>query len=349
MAEHRTLRIKRQYSIVAHSPHVVELRGGVWNATSFTLTDESESGHLYRVLARLDGSMSPVEIARREQVPEEEVQALLDHLVQLDVVESSAASALDYYLDQLVPHLGQRAAADRACSAVTIVGDAALGTEIRRQLTASLPDLDVSEAAAGDPALAALAAGDTGWLTSSLEFEKRIEAFEGWRERLVVVALTVINPVLLQSWNRVSLALDIPWIHAALDGPFVLVGPVVVPRRTACFECFEARVTMNLREAASYQAYKRALVEGEIRYGPLPVQPALAGLLASLTSLEALNFLLTRSGFTVGKALAIHLPTMEFTFNEVLRVPGCPACGSRAARDERQLYFDVRGLIRSQA
>ena len=56
-----------------------------------------------------------------------------------------------------------------------------------------------------------------------------------------------------------------------------------------------------------------------------------------------MNFLLTQSAFTTGKVLSIYLPTMEFSFNEVLRVPGCPAC-SRPAREDVELYFDIRSL-----
>jgi hypothetical protein len=36
---------------------------------------------------------------------------------------------------------------------------------------------------------------------------------------------------------------------------------------------------------------------------------------------------------------------MEFTFNEVLRLPGCPACGPAPERDDRELFFDVRALL----
>ena len=98
---------------------------------------------------------------------------------------------------------------------------------------------------------------------------------------------------------------------------------------------------MNLRESASYQRYKRALVERQVREGRLPVEPAIAGTLASLTALETLNFALTGSSFTVNKVLAIYLPTMEFTFNEVLRAPSCTACSPLPERDDTELYFDM--------
>jgi hypothetical protein len=63
--------------------------------------------------------------------------------------------------------------------------------------------------------------------------------------------------------------------------------------------------------------------------------------------MEALNFALAGTSFTVGKVLCVYLPTMEFTYNEVLRVPGCTACGSAPERDDRELYFDIRSLLAS--
>ena len=50
---------------------------------------------------------------------------------------------------------------------------------------------------------------------------------------------------------------------------------------------------------------------------------------------------LTDANFTVGKVLAVHLPTMEFSFNEVLRVAGCPGCGPSSERDDHELYFEM--------
>ena len=106
---------------------------------------------------------------------------------------------------------------------------------------------------------------------------------------------------------------------------------------------------MNLRERSSYQAYKRVLARGGVRPETAPLDNVLVALLASLSGFEALNFLLTRTTFTVGKMLAVYLPTFEFTFNDVLRLPGCPECGSLAERDDRGLYFDVRALLDGDA
>jgi hypothetical protein len=102
---------------------------------------------------------------------------------------------------------------------------------------------------------------------------------------------------------------------------------------------------MNLREAASYQRYKTALLDGRTRESTAPLNAILVTMLASHTAFEVLNFLTTGAGFTVGRMLAIYLPTMEIAFNQVLRLPGCTACMPAIERDDHELYFDVRSLL----
>src|SRR5437879_62318 len=116
-------RLKRHYSIVAHSPDAVELRYGVWNPVSFTLTDSTESGHLFNIVTGLDGSRSSAELAAKEQVPIEEVEGVLDQLVQLGVVESEAANCLDHYLDDIVPGLAGMAGQRDEMRGVRLLGD----------------------------------------------------------------------------------------------------------------------------------------------------------------------------------------------------------------------------------
>jgi bacteriocin biosynthesis cyclodehydratase domain-containing protein len=344
MSENKTLRLKKQYSLVAHSPDQVELRHGVWNAISLMITDDSKSGYLFRLLSRLDGASSAEEIARDENVPQEEIEALLDHLVGMGLVENGPGTAIDYYLDSVVPW--RTTTEVQGNRPIIFLGDADLAIEIQRYLRDALAGIEMIVPPSDDETWAALTDADNSWLSDGLLFHEKLIAFEAWRDAFIVYATKVINPVHLRALNRVCLEYQIPWLHAAIDGPFLLVGPIIVPHRSACYECLETRVTMNLRENASYQQYKRALVERQVREGQLPLEPAIVGLLASHSALEILNFSLTGSSFTVNKILAIHLPTMEFAFNEVLRAPTCTACGSVPERDDTELYFDMASLLK---
>lgn len=347
MTLNEKFRIKRQYSIIAHSPDIVELRSGVWNPTSFTINDESQSGRLFSVLAGLDGSLSPAELAKKVSVPQADVETMLDQLIQMSIVESGSSNSLDYYVDNLVPGLTPRYGDLPGEMPIVLMGDPDLAAGIQRYLKDSLKT-EVSVVDEKDPVWTILQENDTSWLMDGIAFQERVLPFQKWQGKFLVFATEIINPVQFQILNRASWEWRIPWLHAAIDGPFLFVGPTFVPPRSACYECFETRVLMNLRENESYLRYKRAIVEGQIRRWKLPVEPALVGLLAAHAALEALNFVLTGSSFTVGKVLALYLPTMEFTFNEVLRVPGCPACGPSPERDDRELYFSMRALMKPQ-
>ena len=343
MGENETLRLKRHYSIVAHSPDDVELRYGVWNPVSFTLTDEAKSGSLFRLVSRLDGSASPAQLAKDENVPREDVETLIDHMLGLGVLESTSSSSLDHYLDDILPwRVDGGSPSDRP---IVLLGDRELAVEIQRYLQASLPGTPITPVEADDPAWVALNDGDTSWLSDGLNLQEKLLVFEGWRDTFLVFATKVINPVQLRMVNRICLELRIPWIHAAIDGPFLFVGPIFIPHRSACYECLEIRVMMNLRESGSYQRYKRAIIERQVEEGQIPVEPAINGVLSSHTVLETLNFALTGSSFTVSKVLAIYLPTMEFTYNEVLRAPSCTSCSPSPERDDKETYFDAGAFI----
>jgi bacteriocin biosynthesis cyclodehydratase domain-containing protein len=334
-------RIKRHFSVVAHSANVVELRHGAWNAIAHTIADESESGHLLRLLRCLDGTRDANQIAIAEGVPLREVEALLDHLFEIGVLEMGVGSALDFFAEHAAGHFGGHVAAPEQPRVPPIVigDDGPLAAQIAALLGADPISDDTDQIGKG------LVWCAKASLEGGLAFEEAVTSFERWRGRFVVYAAASVNPLKMRGLNRVCLYHRVPCIAAAIDGPFLLVGPTVLPGRSACLECLETRVLMNLREAANYQAYKMALLEGRTSGASAPIDGVLSALLSALVSMEALNFTLAGTSFTVGKVLCIYLPTMEFTYNEVLRVPGCAACGSATASEDRELYFDIRALL----
>jgi bacteriocin biosynthesis cyclodehydratase domain-containing protein len=349
MVENKRFRLRRHYSVVAHSSDLVELRHGTWNAVSFTLADDSGSGALLRIMNRLDGQLSPAEIAAAEGVPEADVEGLIDQLARIGVVEEGSGHALDYYLDHVIPNLapyGERG--QTRFSGIVLLGDRCITEEIERVLRAG-GAADFAVAHADAQLTAALERGARTWAQDGIAFAEEVETFDSWRDRLVVFGGATLNPLQLQALNRISLEYRFPWIQAVADGPFLLVGPTFLPWRSACYSCLDARVGMNLREGGSYQRYKRALAEGHASAVTAPLDAVLSSMLAAHTAFEALNFVLTGASFTVGKLLAIYLPTLEFTFNEVLRLPGCPACGPNPESDDRELYFELRTLLNGGA
>jgi bacteriocin biosynthesis cyclodehydratase domain-containing protein len=335
-------RLKRHYTLIAHGPNSVELRSGIWNPVSFTISDKSESGRLYRLLRRLDGSTPTAEIAREESVPRDEVEALINHLADFQAVELAPATALDHYLDDILSWRGARTS---EVTKLLVIGDRGLTGQIAAQLADSLGSGAVHLPDENEPNWRVLADSDTAWLRDGLASQEMFSAFEDWREAIVVCAQQNVDPWLLRKVNAVCLHHNVTWLHASADGPVLFIGPTMIPRRSACYECFEQRVVMNLREAGSYQRYKKALAERQVTVGTLPLEPALGSILTAHTVLEAINIFTTGASFTVGKVLAIYLPTMEFSYNEVLRLPDCGSCAPSSERDDAELYFDLGAYL----
>ncbi|MBB4680445.1 TOMM precursor leader peptide-binding protein [Crossiella cryophila] len=336
--------MKRSVSVIGHSPDVVELRSGVWNAESYTLTDHAGSNTLFTLVSSLDGTRSRGEIAKQAGVPRAEVEALVDHLDQLNLIEEQSASALEAYLDR-VDTLTSDLAGATVDTPIHLVGDHDLGARILAELGPAGAGEQAGIVPATDPAWQAVLDLERAGATDGMALAEAAEAARQWQGDLVLLAETTVNPLRLRALNRLSAEVGFPWLHSAVDGPFLLIGPTILPRRSACFECFETRVSMNLREGSAYQRYKNALTEGSVRLGSPPVFGPLLGLLAAHVALEAVNYLHTGTTFTVEKCLSVYLPTMEMGYHEVLRLPGCAGCGPVVERDDASLYFDARAWI----
>jgi len=338
-------RIKRSFTVIAHSPDVVELRQGVWNPISHTLRDDTQSGRLYAVVSRLTGALDPAQVVTESGASREDIEGIIDHLSSIGALELDASNSLDHYLDLMIPTLKPMDNGNRSHLPVTVLGDEEMGKELTRLLHGSLPDLDIQVLTAEAPSVALLQNTSSDWLLDALEMEEQLSAFHGWKGRLLVSFSSVIHPPKMQKLNRITQALGISWIHAAVDGPFLFIGPLFEPRRSSCYECLDTRILMNARDSNGYLSYKNALAEGRARLGIPPVEPILVQVLTAHTAMEVLNYQLTGNSFLFDRMLSIYLPTFEFSFNEVLRLPGCPGCGALSERDESELYFDAKAVL----
>ncbi|MBP0456594.1 TOMM precursor leader peptide-binding protein [Streptomyces montanisoli] len=332
-------RVRKSVTVIGHSPDVVEFRTGIWNMRSYTVTDDSGSGKMFALVSALDGTASLQEVAERHEVDVTDVEAVTGHLAELGVLGDGPVSALDAYLDDM-PALG-RTEPSRQASKVLLLGDPVLTGSVRDALGDG-HDLPVLRPGEDDPLVRRLRTVDPAVLHDGLRLRMLAEEFEQWRGAFAVVTASVIDPQRLQVFNRLAARLGIAFIHGALDGPYLFAGPTVLPGRSACYECFESRVAMNLREKSSYVAYKAALARGAVRHGNPPAATPVAALLASHLALETVNYLHTGTAFTLDKVLGVHVPTMEIAYHEVLRLPGCAGCGTVAERDDSPLYFDPR-------
>lgn len=336
-------RLKPNYNLIAHSPDIVELRAGVWNPTSITLFDRTASGKLFRTLELLDGTRSLAEICEEVGITRDDIESVISYLEHHNAIQKGPESIFDYRLELLKATLSPLEDSGDRQLGVQILGD----PELSEKVADAIRDF-VQEpllARSSDALIRSLVEEDFTLSEDPLVQLEKLDRYKHWQNYFIVAVFEQINPIFFRNLNRLSLRHGFAWIHAALDGPFLFVGPTFIPRRSPCYECFEGRISLNIRESSSYLSYKKALTERKVKFGAFNVPRAIAGLLTSLTGFEALNYLSTGSAFTIRKVLALYLPTMEFGFHEFLRLPGCSACSAITEQNERSLYFDVKGFV----
>jgi bacteriocin biosynthesis cyclodehydratase domain-containing protein len=121
--------------------------------------------------------------------------------------------------------------------------------------------------------------------------------------------------------NRWALTHDRPWLPVTpFDGTHGQVGPLVLPHRSACWECFLVRRAACLPFGADYRA---------LATGPHPdlSAPPIVAQLAGAAVLWALRWCVLGDPSVPGRALAVRPLTGETEVAVVHRLPRCPACG----------------------
>lgn len=163
-----------------------------------------------------------------------------------------------------------------------------------------------------------------GLHASGIESATQLAATDGAAERgdLVIAAPSIAELPSLRDVNRWALGCGQPWLQVLpYDGRFAAVGPLYVPRETACYECY------LLRRASTVEYTSESLVldRATARFEPAA---AIDLTLAGLAIVHALRWLSARDTMIAGSMQAFDPTSLDraLTVHHVLRVPRCPAC-----------------------
>ena len=146
---------------------------------------------------------------------------------------------------------------------------------------------------------------------------------------LLALALDRPEPAFLDRVNKMALDLSVPMLHSRINGTEGIVGPLVVPGKTACLKCHHLRMIRNYDFYDEYVEWEQ-WIEGEGKYkrSPAATIGPFTSIVAGLAALEIIKRL---SGFyepeLFGKFLKINALTLEIIPHKVLRIPRCPSCG----------------------
>jgi bacteriocin biosynthesis cyclodehydratase domain-containing protein len=139
-----------------------------------------------------------------------------------------------------------------------------------------------------------------------------------------VAAFSAVNAACLEAGTR--------WLHVAARGSAFVFGPTVVPRQTACYACYDARLGAHLADPDAEAAYRRQTGGRGVEEGSFP---ALCALVAGHVAAEVVRILTAFAPpATIGRCYEIGAARLTCTGHDVLRVPRCPSCGATGPRPE---------------
>jgi bacteriocin biosynthesis cyclodehydratase domain-containing protein len=195
-------------------------------------------------------------------------------------------------------------------------------------------DLDPGVIRAGRPYveclqdhLAARGFGALEVLAEPLDSERAMQAVAD-RCDFLVVALEVFSARTLHLANSVAIDAGRPWMSVFVDGSEALVGPLYLPGESCCYNEFEIQHEATLGAMKDdYLLYKEALNEEKVDGSHFALPPYL-GVASGLAVTALLRFLVSGRSFLVGRCNRLDFERLSVDYEEVLRLPRCPACSS---------------------
>lgn len=133
---------------------------------------------------------------------------------------------------------------------------------------------------------------------------------------------------LFQSVARFAHAHKIRSLFGSIDGLDAIVGPAVVPGRTACWNCARLRQVAASNDPGVLHDLHGALLghsSGRRLHTYLAPMGPLAGQLLALEAVKLISGY--APSYLVGRILTQHLVTLKTEFHTVLRLPWCAVCG----------------------
>lgn len=312
MSDGRRPELDPSFVPVIPDPDTVHVRAGPWTGSVTTLRDEDGDGVLGPLVEALDGTASVDDLAERLGVPPAVVSAVVDELERKGFVYDARdreTGVTGRVSDAELDRLDDRTVVVVATSgfARPAVGDLlSTGVGSVEVLPVDGREWVPADAATVEPAslAARLDAADVGLFLGD-------------------------DPVpgLVTELNEQALAAETPVMYASAVGYDGVVGPFVVPGKTACYECYRRRAEQNVAAPERYRQFEQAVADGD--RSPGPQLDAFGAIVAGFAVLDVCRFLTDGTGHSHGRVTHLGFDVLSMEVNDVLRAPRCDACGDR--------------------
>jgi len=146
---------------------------------------------------------------------------------------------------------------------------------------------------------------------------------------LLGVATPKPVPDIYNQANAACLLRNIQWTRLTMTGSEILIGPTIVPFKTACYTCFNKRFEANNPYFEEDQIYMEYLNNAERQSNPKSEYLSLSELAARLFSFEIIRILtFLSSPISYGALYSMDFLTGKTHISKVLKIPRCPSCSN---------------------
>ncbi|MBJ7310479.1 TOMM precursor leader peptide-binding protein [Rugamonas sp. CCM 8940] len=294
-------------------------------------TVEDKVGMLKGILTQARDGISRDALVERmaDSFPAEAVDAALKALLDTKVLVRHNGRANGDATHEHLTHRrqleglsmpGQGAAYERANWLLALAGEGACAAA----LAASFAELDVAVLRVGRDAALPAAAG---------------------RRALLIVCADHEDYALFRAMNGKAVEAGMPSLYVGVDWSTVQCGPLVMPRATACYECYFHRVRGTRKFVAEFDVRSQP---DAILYHAIPSKLALRfGVAeASRVALQYLSGTLENLQHSVFSE--IDSLSGEIHRSRILRLPRCAACGNASSARPVGSVFQ-QALLRRRA
>jgi bacteriocin biosynthesis cyclodehydratase domain-containing protein len=332
-------RLKTYLTVFPISDTAWGVRGAADELWRVTFRSADAFGALTALLPMLNGAHTLETIVAEmasKGIRREAVERLLQTLIDSKLIEEAGsgdlsreeqerhASAIAYF-SRYTSNGGSEYQARLQAARVALIAERELGDSLQRQLLEAGVQVirlsDDVESSAGNGR--GSREHDDGRVSIRALDRNTIWSGPDPLPQLVIVAQDTDRTDLLEAMDTFSKKHEIPWLLVrALEPTVGWVGPLFIPRDTACYLSLDARLRGNLPFFSLHQAFRAHIEEANVpatAYGGLR---AFADLMASVATVEATKYL---SGYAppslAGRFLTINFATWDAELHEVLRVP----------------------------
>ncbi|MEK4970970.1 hypothetical protein NSQ89_01090 [Niallia sp. FSL R7-0648] len=142
---------------------------------------------------------------------------------------------------------------------------------------------------------------------------------------LLVVFNNYENIHLLKLVNEIAHETNLKYLRVNLNKEILEVGPLFIPHKTSCYNCFINRTISNLNHPEIYLNFINNLgaFESQIKN-----YPDLQSLSSSIIKNYIVNYFINNSysELLLGKEISINLFDFEKSTSVIMKVPNCKFC-----------------------